>query len=598
MISFKTSKRHLIRAGLVIWIPLGANAGTIWDGGSGTNSDWSRDTNWDPDGKPVAGTDVDLTFAGNTRLNPNNDYANWEDFRNILFASGAGSFTITGNAVDLYGKIENNSTVLQTVSLSQFSFNNGNAELDPTLGDLTINAQNIWTNGNTISVWGSKTLTINNTGGNGISQGGGLHIRSAAKVILTGSNNYTGATTIAGGGTLQLGNGGSGGGIGSTSAVIFDTGSQNNTLRFERNDNPTFDREIRTGANSSHRANISVANGTSATLSGAITPTSGEGGEFWKHGAGKLTITPNAGSSGRTVSNVIEAGTLSISDFSTSTLGSGNFYIRGGILEYTGGTTTTTRIAAYSLQNSASEISVTQPGTTLTLGNDLGGFGGGGLRKSGAGTLELTAANSTYEEPTVVSSGTLIVNGNLTGGGTVTVAAGATFGGTGTISGNTTISGIHSPGDGIGPQNFGGDLTYSGASSAFAWELGLNPDDTGTLVNGGSAYDKVHVTGNLLGSNDGDATFRILLGGGDFSAAFWTVSRSWDNIFTASNDFDLNDVFGGFSFADGIDPSGYGLFSFSGSTLQWSAIPEPGNAAMTGCFFLSAVLIRRRRPHG
>jgi autotransporter-associated beta strand protein len=601
MISFRNPKKHLVRTILVAWFPLGANGDTTWDGGSTTNSDWSRDTNWSGDTKPTASTSESLTFDGSTRLDPNNNYSDWSDFKNILFASGAGSFTITGNAVDLYGKIENNSSVLQTVSLSQFSFNNGSAELDPTLGDLTINAQNIWTNGNTISVWGTKTLTINNTGGNGISQGGGLHIRSAATVVLTGSNNYTGATTIGGGGTLQLGNGGAGGGISSTSIVTFDTGSQNNTLRFQRSGNPTFANTIQTGTGSSHRANVSVASGTSATLSGAITATSGsDGGEFWKLGGGKLVITPNAGSSGRTVSNVIDAGTLSVSDFSTSTLGSGNFFIRDGILEYTGASTTTTRLAGYALQNSASEISVTQSGTTLTLSENLGGYSDGGLKKSGAGTLALTAANNTYVGPTVVSAGTLIVNGNLTGNGAVTVASGATFGGGGTINGNTTISGIHSPGDGgTGIQDFGGDLTYSGTSSIFAWELGINPDDTGTLVNGGSAYDKVHVTGNLLGTNGGDATFRILLGNYDFSTAFWTVSRSWDNIFTASNSFDLNSVFGGFSYANdsgSLDPSGYGLFSFSGSTLQWSAVPEPGSAAMAGCFLLSAVLIRRRRP--
>lgn len=177
MIPSQASKRHLIGCGLAIWIPVEAHGGTTWDGGGSTNN-WSDGINWNDNVAPAAGQTVDLTFAGTTRPGPSNNYADWSDFRNILFASGAGSYNLTGAPIDLFGKIENNSTALQTVSLSQFSFNNGSAELDPTLGDLTVNAQNIWTNGNTISVWGSKTLTINNTGGNGISQGGGLHIRS------------------------------------------------------------------------------------------------------------------------------------------------------------------------------------------------------------------------------------------------------------------------------------------------------------------------------------------------------------------------------------------------------------------------------------
>ena len=74
--------------------------------------------NWDPNGAPSPGNTVDLTFGGTTRLTPNNNYTAFDDFRNLDFAAGAGSFTLSGNAIDLFGRVENQSTNLQTVSIA------------------------------------------------------------------------------------------------------------------------------------------------------------------------------------------------------------------------------------------------------------------------------------------------------------------------------------------------------------------------------------------------------------------------------------------------------------------------------------------------
>ena len=63
------------------------------------------------------------------------------------------------------------------------------------------------------------------------------------------------------------------------------------------------------------------------------------------------------------------------------------------------------------------------------MSNIIGGSSG--LTKLGTGTLTLTATN-TYAGPTLVSSGTLLVNGVLAGGNVTNVA---TLGGTGTIGG-------------------------------------------------------------------------------------------------------------------------------------------------------------------
>jgi len=58
--------------------------------------------------------------------------------------------------------------------------------------------------------------------------------------------------------------------------------------------------------------------------------------------------------------------------------------------------------------------------------------------KAGAGMMQLDAANS-YTGATVVSGGTLLVNGSLAGGSLVSVQTNGTLGGTGIISGAVTI---------------------------------------------------------------------------------------------------------------------------------------------------------------
>jgi hypothetical protein len=171
------------------------------------------------------------------------------------------------------------------------------------------------------------------------------------------------------------------------------------------------------------------------------------------------------------------------------------------------------------------------------------------------------------------------------------VAAGATLAGIGAIGGNTTISGIHAPGSSPGTQSFGGNLAYAGGSAEFAWDLDITTGGTGSLLNGGDAYDRVNVAGTLTGT--GGAIFRIHLGGDDFSDAFWSVPRIWDDVFTAANAFDLNDVFGTFAYGDGLDPDNFGSFSFSGSSLEWTPVPEPG-PAMIGSLGLLCLLRRRR----
>jgi autotransporter-associated beta strand protein len=127
---------------------------------------------------------------------------------------------------------------------------------------------------------------------------------------------------------------------------------------------------------------------------------------------------------------------------------------------------------------------------TMTLAGPVGERGGSfGFRKTGAGTLALTAANA-YSGPTVVSNGTLLASnaaGSATGSGMVTVCSGATLGGAGTASGAVTVlaGGRLAPGVGAAP----GTLACGGLTLAGGAALAIDCD--------ASAADRAAVAGPL-----------------------------------------------------------------------------------------------------
>jgi len=140
------------------------------------------------------------------------------------------------------------------------------------------------------------------------------------------------------------------------------------------------------------------------------------------------------------------------------------------------------------------EQNTTMPSTISGVISDAGL--GCGIIKIGAGTLVFSAVN-TYDGPTTVSNGTLLVNGQIDTN-TVTVAGG-TLGGSGTIRGPVTVlsGGTLAPGtSAIGTLTINNNLTLDG-NLYFKVNKSLSPAQSNDIVS---------VSGTLTSSGIGTLT--------------------------------------------------------------------------------------------
>src|SRR5262245_13492970 len=238
--------------------------------GEGADDFWSTPANWDI-GAPVAGDGI--LFGGNLRLSPLNDYPAGTAFNNITFNNPSGPFVLRGNGVNPGSGIVNAMPLApQTINMSLMLSGNSGA-----------------------SVVGDGVLTI---AGSISGSGAAFQKDGLGQLILSGSNTFGGALTIAGG-TVSVASDANLGAVPAVATpgriVIGSSAVLRTTSGFALNAN----RGINVASGS-----ILVNAGATLTYGGII-----EGSTFLKNGFGGLTLSGANSYGGDTI---IQNGTVTL----------------------------------------------------------------------------------------------------------------------------------------------------------------------------------------------------------------------------------------------------------------------------------------------
>jgi len=338
------------------------------------------------------GTSAALTMNGGTLdLNNTNQTVGAAEGTGGFITLGSGTLTVTVN---------NGGALASVIS--------GTGGIQVTAGQLKLAADDTYTGGTVIS--GTGTLQIGNGGTTGsvvgditdnsqlvfnrsdtytfsnVASGSGRLLQfGTGRLILTGTNTYTGGTEIDFG-PLQIGNGGT------TGSIVGNVVATGGGIVFDRSDNVVFNGVISGG-------NVSQIGSGTLTLT-AVNPLNGN----IRVSQGSLII---AGSGGLTSSNIF-----------VFLSGTGNFFSDASLsmrdLNFTGGTSS---IAVATGQTMDFNLSMELTGSgTITFGNP-----------TRAGTININASFPSVGAISIdVAGGTLrdtTLSPNSSGGGAVSIAA-------------------------------------------------------------------------------------------------------------------------------------------------------------------------------
>ena len=499
-----------------------------WDGG-GADDNFGTAANWNPDATPGVGSGVVLNFTGSTRTTPNNNYTTGDNFGEWRLTTGAGAnFTISGNGFGLYSKIEVDSGTGRnlTINTAGIYARDGGIEINPVGGNITIGS------GTPIELDGNATLDVYDgsfnrylfiqgalSNGNGSGGNGSLAIHQSANVVLVGSGNDYGSTTIDSSSKLYVGNGQPVGSLGSGNVT------NNGMLYLGRTDSYSVSNNV------SGSGGLTVEYGGTLTLSGTNTYT----GKTTVANGSTLSISAD-GKLGNAPGSAV-ADQLNLSG-STLRVTAGTTIPTNRGITISGGATLSSSTIGTSANFNVDSIIAGSGGLTLAANGDTSQSGGGV-----GGNLHLNNTSNSFTGTINITSGVVSFAGNGAFGDTSNVinisGGGLVATGTRTLpsSRSITLSGggdkifrvygsqsmtIDGPISGTGnvQHTDGGTLALNGALT-FTGNLD-NARGTLTLSNTGNSFTGyTHIRGSttvrLDASNVVPNTSTVLMYGGTFN---------------------------------------------------------------------------------
>ncbi|MGH6750890.1 MAG: autotransporter domain-containing protein, partial [Bradyrhizobium sp.] len=376
-----------------------------------------------------------------------------------------------------------------------------------TTGAMTLNGGSII--GGTIasSSFGVQVGTISAV----LAGSGALTMTGSGIVTLSGTNSYTGGTTISDG-TLQLSGSGTLGSIARVTVVnsdsaILDLGG---STQIQNGGVTVAAGTIQNGTLSSSGGFDVRSGAVSAALTGS--------GALTKSTADTVTLSGVNTYGGGTF---INAGVLSFSADSNLGVASGGLTFNGGTLRDTNfGSLVLSPTRAVTLNSLGGTFDVTNGGPFNVLAIPSAINGSGSLTKVGAGTLVLRGANS-YGGTTNINVGALeVANGNaIPDMSAVTVASSAVLG----IANDETIGSLAGAGKVLSPIGGGGVTLTTGAdntSTAFSGVI-----SNGAALNLTMGLTKIG-TGAMTLSGNNTYTGATAINGGTLIVDGSTVSSS------------------------------------------------------------------------
>jgi len=523
--------------------------------------------------------------------------------------SGSGSFNVTGGG-SITGS--NSYTGPTTISVTtgwygtnQLFVDNANA-LGAASGDLTISGGNVNLQNNTITRSGNVTVsggslqtgTISKSGSDYNIQGGsvgavlagtaGLTKSGAGTATLSGTNSYSGGTTVTAGDLYAS----QANALGDAAGAVTVNGG---ILWVNAN-------MTRTGTVTVNGGDLG-GNGSTLTNNGGgfvLTGSYAAAGNLVLDGSGGLTASS---ADARLWSQATYSGATAVTNGTLNICGVGGIPTASPVSIASGASVNLTSYFAATnvnrtiggltgngvLYGGGGTVTVNKTAGTDTFSGDI--QGAQGFIKAGSGTLILAGA-STYAGATLVSGGKLLVNGNNSSAtGAVTVDGGATLGGSGSIGGATTVNGTLSPGNSPGVLSIA-SLVLGGSSTSL-FEIngttrGTGYDGVTILQSGGLTYGGA--LSLAFASTFGDnTTFNLFDFAGAFSGDFSSVTATG---LYGSLTF-TNDGFG--VWTSGSTSVAGQTMTFTQSTGDLAIVPEPGALTLAGLGIAAAAWAFRRR---